>query len=212
MTGESAHPEVEQSPPGRSGPALGKAIWVWPPLLTAALAAGVSTWGVGFGAAAIAALGAWIVWAISRDASPDRSRVWAVAWGVAAGIVLLLLCTQQSAHIFGSPTATGTPAPTPTPTQTSTSASGIVCAAEVERNPTEDSSVAVRGSIMGLPDAAQVTTTATSGGLTLATADSYPNGEGVATIHVTVTSPLSESVQVRAEVRVGAEVVQTCLW
>lgn len=207
MTGENAHPEEEQSPPQRSGPALGKAIWVWPPLLTAALAAGVSIWGGGFGAAAIAALGAWIVWAIAREASPNRSRVWAVAWGVGAGVVLMLLCTQQSAHIFASPSPPATATPTPT-----RSASAIICAAEVERNLTEDSSVAVTGSIRGLPDGAQVTTSATSAGQTLATEDSYPDDEGVAAIRLTVTPPRGETVQVRAEVRVGAKVMQTCRW
>lgn len=65
---------------------------------------------------------------------------------------------------------------------------------------------------MGLPDAAQVTTIATSDGRTLATEDSYPDGKGVASIHVTVKSPPGETVQVRAEVRVGAKVVQTCRW
>jgi hypothetical protein len=207
MTGKNAHPEGEQSPPERSGASLGKAIWVWPPLLTVALAAGVSIWGGGFGAAGIGALGAWIVWAIAREASPNRSRVWAVAWGVAAGVVLMLLCTQQSALIFGSPTTAGTATATPT-----RGASEVICAAEVERSLTEDSSVAVTGSILGLPDGAHVTTVATSAGRTLATEDSYPDGKGVAAVSVTVTPSQSETVQIRAEVRVGATVLQTCLW
>jgi hypothetical protein len=207
MTAENAHPEDKRSPPERSGRSLGKAIWVWPPLLTAALAAGVSIWGGGFGAVAIGGLAAWIVWAIAREASPNRGRVWAVAWGVAAGVVLMLLCTQQSALIFGSPTAASTATATPTG-----SASEVICAAEVLQNLTEDSSVAVTGSIMGLPDGAQVTTVATSAGRTLATVDSYPDGKGVAAVSVSVTPSPGETVQIRAEVRVGAEVMQTCLW
>lgn len=210
MAGEDARPEGEQPSPERAGSALGRWIWVWPPLLTAVLALGVSAWGVGFGAGAIAVLGAGIVGVIAYEASAKRSPLWALALGAAAGILLFLLCTQQSALVFGSPATAGAPS---TPTLTSTkSTNDIVCAAAVERNLSGASRVAVTGSITGLPDAAQVTTIVTSDGRTLASEHSYPDGEGVATLDLAIQPAPTGAVNVRTEVRIGPEVVQTCQW
>ncbi|QIZ97831.1 flavodoxin-dependent (E)-4-hydroxy-3-methylbut-2-enyl-diphosphate synthase [Leifsonia sp. PS1209] len=233
MTGENAPSEGEQSSlseaaapasgvvaetaaPPEKAPPLGKWLWVLPPVLTALLAFGVAIWGPGFGAGAIAALGAWIVWAIAREAGTRRAPVFALALGAAAGVLLFLLCTQQSAHVFGSPApavASHAATPTPTPTPTSTQgASAITCSAEIERSASDASTVSVTGSVAQLPDAAKATTVATSDGRVLATEDSYPDDKGVATIRLSLTSAPGEAVQIRTEVRVGAQILQSCGW
>ncbi|MDR6972034.1 hypothetical protein [Leifsonia shinshuensis] len=227
MTGENTPHEGEQSSPSEAAPTasdaaaetaapsekspvFGKWLWAIPPVLTVLLAFGVAAWGAGFGAAAIAALGAWIVWAIAREAGARRAPAFAVAWGVTAGVLLWLLCTQQSVHVFGSPTpVAASRSVTPAPTQTATA---ITCNARIERSTTDSEVVSVTGTISRLPDAARAITVATSDGHVLATEDSYADSRGVATIRLTFASSSGETVQVRTEVRVGAQIVQSCGW
>ncbi|MEV8213993.1 hypothetical protein [Leifsonia sp. NPDC077715] len=210
MTADNARSDGEKRPSERAGLGLGKWIWMWPPLLTLLFALGVSAWGVGFGVGAIAVLGAGIVAAIAYEVSKKRSPLWALALGAAAGILLYLLAMHQSALVFGSsPTVGASSTSTPTPTE---SATNIICTPAVERNLSGASSLAVTGSITGLPSGAKVTTVVKSDGSTLASEDSYPNGEGIATLDLAIRPAPSGAVSVRSEVRIGPQVLQTCQW
>ncbi|WP_157692899.1 hypothetical protein [Pedococcus dokdonensis] len=196
---QDSHPELPQSDFRRS-------VWIWPSALVSLLAIGVSVWGAGFGAVAIAVVCAWVGWVLFRELRPTSSWAVPVAAGLVCGVLVWLVCLHQSAWIFAKSNGVGITS------TTSPKGSGPTCPTQALRTVTGTNTALLAAELRGLPAGAQVTAEASSRSKPLAVVTAFADDKGVAHVAFTVSVAAADPVAVRAEARVSTTVVLTCAW